>query len=165
MMVRTAMFALLCVVLVSGHALANDGFGVGIIAGEPTGVSGEMWLTKSTAIDAAAAWSFSGADDSFLIQSDYLFYNMGLFDSVRTGTLALYFGMGGRIKFASDTQAGIRVPVGVDYLFETAPVDIFLELVPVLDLVKETEFDFNAAIGVRYFFGRTTTAASEGIVR
>ncbi len=164
-MIRTAMITLLSVALLAGVALADDGFGLGVIVGEPTGISGELWLTQSTAVDAAAAWSFSGPDDSFLIQSDYLFYNMGLFDGIKTGTLALYFGMGGRIRFASETQVGIRVPIGLDYLFESAPVDIFFEVVPILDLVKETEFDFNAAIGARYFFGRTTTASEEGIVR
>jgi hypothetical protein len=33
-----------------------DGFGVGIILGEPTGLSGKYWLTEKTAVDAAVAW-------------------------------------------------------------------------------------------------------------
>ena len=153
-MIRTALAAILCLALLSGSALAADGrFGAGVIAGEPTGLSGEMWLTKNTAIDAAVAWSFGSGEDAFLIHSDYLFYNSGLID-VKKGSLAVYFGFGGRIKFAANTQVGIRVPVGLDYLFEGAPVDLFGEVVPILDLVDKTEFNFAAAVGVRYFFGR-----------
>ena len=153
-MIRTALITLLGLALLTGSALAEDGrFGVGVIVGEPTGLSGEMWLTKSTAIDAAAAWSFGDGEDAFLIHSDYLFYNTGLFN-VKTGTMAVYFGLGGRVKFASDTQVGIRIPVGIDYVFANAPVDIFGEIVPILDLVDKTELNLAAALGVRYFFGR-----------
>jgi hypothetical protein len=154
LMIRTALITLLGLALLSGGVLAEDGgFGIGVIAGEPTGLSGEMWLTKSTAIDAAAAWSFGAGEDAFLIHSDYLFYNMGWID-VKTGTMAVYFGLGGRVKFATDTQVGIRIPVGLDYMFEGAPVDIFGEIVPILDLVDKTELNLAAALGVRYFFGR-----------
>jgi hypothetical protein len=31
-------------------------------------------------------------------------------------------------------------------------VDIFLEVVPILDLAPKTDFKINAAIGARYFF-------------
>jgi len=41
---------------------------------------------------------------------------------------------------------------GINYLFEGVPLDIFLELVPILDLAPEMGFDFNGAIGIRYFF-------------
>jgi len=46
----------------------------------------------------------------------------------------------------------VRIPVGIDYLFSDAPVDIFLEVVPMLDLIPKTKFQFNAALGARYFF-------------
>ncbi len=153
-MIRTALVTILGLALISGSALAADGrFGIGAIVGEPTGLSGEMWLTENTAIDAAVAWSFGSGEDAFLIHSDYLFYNTGLID-VKKGSMAVYFGLGGRIKFANDTQVGIRIPVGLDYLFEGAPVDLFGEVVPILDLVDKTELNFAAAVGVRYFFGK-----------
>jgi hypothetical protein len=153
-MIRTALVTILGLALLSGNALAADGqFGVGVIAGEPTGLSAEMWMTKNTAIDAAVAWSFGDGEDAFLIHSDYLYYNSGLID-VKKGSMAVYFGLGGRIKFATKSQIGIRIPVGLDYLFQDTPVDIFGEVVPILDLVDNTELNFAAAVGVRYFFGR-----------
>ena len=57
------------------------------------------------------------------------------------------------MKFESESKIGIRIPVGIAYLMEDAPIDFFFELVPLLDLIPDTDFAFNAAIGVRYFFG------------
>ncbi|MBP2681688.1 MAG: hypothetical protein H6Q78_1551, partial [Candidatus Krumholzibacteriota bacterium] len=50
-----------------------------------------------------------------------------------------------------------RVPVGLTYIFDGAPLDIFFEIVPILDLIPDTEFDANAAIGIRFYFGGVAT--------
>ncbi len=111
------------------------------------------WLSRDTALDIALAWSFEG-DNSFTIHGDYLTHRFHLI-SVRKGRLPVYFGLGGRIKFdGDDIKVGIRVPVGLNYLFENAPLDLFLEVVPRLELVPDTEVNLNAAVGIRYFFGR-----------
>jgi hypothetical protein len=62
----------------------------------------------------------------------------------------------GHSKFEDDSKVGVRVPLGMDYLLGTAPLDFFLELVPILDLAPSTDFSLNAAIGIRYFFGQET---------
>ena len=41
---------------------------------------------------------------------------------------------------------------GLDYLFATKPLDIVLEIVPVLDIVPDVNLGINGAIGIRYFF-------------
>ncbi|UCH66063.1 MAG: hypothetical protein JSW63_02715, partial [Ignavibacterium sp.] len=65
----------------------------------------------------------------------------------------IYYGIGARLKFGEeDTKLAVRIPVGAAYLFEDAPVDIFLEVVPMLELIPKTKFQFNAALGARYFF-------------
>jgi hypothetical protein len=50
------------------------------------------------------------------------------------------------------TTAGVRVPVGVSYLFERSPVDLFGEVVPILDVSREADFELNAVVGLRYYF-------------
>jgi len=124
--------------------------GAGIIAGEPTGLSFKYWLSEKTALDAAFAWSFVD-ENAFQIHADYLIHNFTLI-SVPEGKLPFYFGIGGRIKFSNDASLGVRVPVGLAYIFKDAPIDIFLEVVPILDLLPKTDFDISAAIGGRYFF-------------
>jgi hypothetical protein len=42
-----------------GVAYEKNDFGLGIILGCPTGLSAKLWLSKSSAFDAATAWSFS----------------------------------------------------------------------------------------------------------
>lgn len=148
---RTMVIGMLAVVLIAGSASAQGRFGIGVIVGEPTGVSGKLWLTERTAIDGAAAWSFS--DEAALhLHADYLFHNFDLIE-VEKGRFPVYFGVGGRVKFEDDSKFGVRIPVGIAYIMEDAPLDFFLELVPLLDLVPDTDFNFNAAIGVRFFFG------------
>jgi hypothetical protein len=153
---KKILLSLVLVVMLAPSAFAGGGdFGLGIIAGEPTGLSTKLWLTSKTAVDGAVAWSFGDGEDALHIHSDYIIHNMRLFQ-VERGVLALHFGVGGRLKFADDPLLGIRVPVGVTYLYDGAPLDTFLEIVPILDLVDETDLNLNAAIGVRYFFGRTS---------
>jgi len=138
-------------VLFSGLNLSQDKkIGAGIIVGEPTGLSFKYWLTEKTALDAGLAWSFVD-ENAFQIQADYLIHNFNLI-KVSKGKLPFYFGIGGRLKFSTDVILGIRVPLGLAYIFSDAPVDIFLEIVPILDLLPKTDFTISAAIGGRYFF-------------
>lgn len=157
-------FALLFV-LATGAARAQqaDDFGLGVILAEPTGLSAKYWINRDEAIDAAAAWSFSRYT-SFEFHADYLIHRYDLFHDVDTtvGKPALYFGLGGRLKLGDsnnntsegDDRLGIRVPVGITYLFAKAPFDVFAEVVPILDIAPDTKLDANAAIGGRFYFGR-----------
>jgi len=150
---RTILFAITLIILQTGYSFCQDkGFGLGVIVGEPTGVSAKYWMSSVTAIDAALAWSF--VDQGALhIHADYLFHNFHLITFETRGTWPVYYGIGARLKFGDeDTKLAIRIPVGAEYLFSDAPVDIFLEVVPMLELIPKTKFQFNAALGARYFF-------------
>jgi len=148
----------------------KSGFGLGIIVGEPTGITGKYWLSSKSAIDGAIAWSLHG--ESLHLHGDYLIHKFDVF-KVSKGSLPLYFGVGVRVRFDDyehyydhhdhhyyddhydndhHARIGIRIPVGLDYLFAHDPIDIFFEIVPILDLTPDTDFGFNAAIGFRYFF-------------
>ena len=147
--------AVMAMMLFAGSAVSQGNFGMGVILGEPTGVSAKLWLTDRTAIDAAAAWSFSH-EAALHLHADYLLHNFDLI-TVEQGRLPVHFGIGGRVKFEDDSRFGIRIPVGLTYIFDGAPIDIFFEVVPILDLVPDTDFDLNAAIGARFFFGQVQT--------
>lgn len=152
---RSIAIALVAVMILAGSAAAQGNFGLGIILGEPTGVSAKLWLSDRTAVDAAAAWSFSD-EAAFHLHADFLLHNFDLI-TVEKGRLPIHFGIGGRLKFEDDTKLGIRIPVGLTYIFDGAPVDIFFEVVPILDVAPDTEFEANAAIGARFFFGSVNT--------
>jgi hypothetical protein len=152
-MTRFAVILALLLVFFAGSAVAAGGpFGLGIIVGEPTGLSGKLFLSDANAIDGAVAWSFSG-DNAFHIHGDYLYHNYTLLD-VEKGKLPLYFGIGASFKFREDADdnLGVRIPVGLAYMFDGAPFDVFVEIVPVLELTPDTDFELEGAIGGRFFF-------------
>jgi len=128
-------------------------FGLGVIIGEPTGPCFKHWLGNKSAIDGAVAWSFE-RHGSMHLHADYLLHVFSVVD-VDEGSFPFYYGIGGRLKFGHDNdddRLGIRIPLGFEYLFDDAPPGIFFELVPILDLAPKTEIEYNAAIGIRYYF-------------
>jgi len=133
-----------------GMAYEKNDFGLGIILGSPTGLSGKFWLGKSIAFDAAAAWSFS-REGRFQIHGDYLWHNFNLI-KVEEGSFPLYYGLGFRVNFGDETEAGVRFPIGLEYLFPRAPFDVFIEVVPILRVIQKTDFEIDGAIGARFFF-------------
>ena len=152
-MVRLVVILALLVALFScGTTVAQDrGLGLGIILGEPTGLCFKKWRTSGTAIDGALAWSF-GKKNVLHLHADYLVHNFNL-SKAQKDKLALHYGVGGRIKITNDeSRIGVRIPIGIDYIFQKVPLDIFLEFVPLLDLAPGTDFRSSGAIGIRYFF-------------
>jgi hypothetical protein len=143
----TILFSL---IFISSINAQSSGIGVGLIVGEPTGISGKYWTGNTTAFDAALAWSFVD-ENAFQIHADYLFHNIRLI-TISEGKLPFYYGIGARLKTANDIKLGVRVPLGLAYLFQNVPIDIFVEVVPILDLIPKTDFQINAALGARYFF-------------
>ncbi|MDZ7758465.1 hypothetical protein [Rhodohalobacter sp.] len=120
---------------------------LGVILGEPTGISFKGWQSERTAIDAALAWSF-GDNGSVHLHADYLRHNWLDVDS---GSLAFYYGIGARALFSDDSKFGARIPVGLQYLFPETRLSMFFEVAPTLDLIPETSFGVNGGIGVRIF--------------
>jgi len=125
--------------------------GLGVIFGEPTGLSGKVWTTDQTAFDFGVAWSFQNKGH-FHLHADYLYHNFSYFD-VDKGSLPFYLGIGGRVRFhKDDNRLGVRFVVGIEYFFEDWPMAVFVEVVPILDLAPETEGDVNGGLGFRFYF-------------
>lgn len=142
----------LCTVATS---LQARGFGVGIVAGAPTGLSMKAWSQKSVAWDAAMAWS---------LNSDYLYVHIDRlqhdFSAIRLnelrGKLGLNYGLGA--AFIADNSPrnsfnglGARVPLGLNYLFSSNPLEVFAEMSAILMVVPETDLLIEPAIGARYY--------------
>ena len=129
--------------------LRMPAFSLGAVIGEPTGVSAKLWLDRRSALDAAVGFSFARAT-AFNLQLDYLVHLHDVLDPA-SGTAMIYLGGGARIKTEDDTRFGFRVPVGVEYVFEVTPMDLFLEIAPIVDVTPEVVLSFNVGIGFRFF--------------
>jgi hypothetical protein len=132
--------------------------GVGFIVGEPTGLDAKFFMNNENALEFGLAWSLSGQNELHM-QGDYLWHRYGLIDMKNGDEMPLYFGIGARFIFTEsdpggndDNIFGIRFPVGLAYMFTNYPFDIFMEIVPILDLTPDSDFDLEGAIGARFWF-------------
>ena len=155
MRIKYLLIPLILLLATNSLAIAGERFGIGVIAGNPDGITGKYLMNNNRAIDVGFGWKTSG-DKEYQIYGDYLFYKYDLI-KVPHGKLPLYFGVGARyINYreddGKDNKFGIRIPVGIEYLFWESRLGAFAEFVPVLSLTPDTKFEFGSGIGIRYFF-------------
>jgi hypothetical protein len=127
-------------------------FGLGIILGEPTGISGKYWLEEKKAIDFALGYGLLGDKSRFSLHVDYLYHTDN--DFIENLGMPVYYGFGVRLRTHSSERGslGVRGVMGVLQNLDKYPVEIFLEVVPVFQLLPETKLKLDAAIGGRYYF-------------
>ena len=153
---RTVFTATILMLLFAGNNVraADRGMGVGVIIGEPTGICAVNRVNESNSLAAAIAWSLTG-NSSLHLHIDDLFHKNDLW------VLPFYYGGGIRLLLVEDsededdkrtTRLGIRLPLGINYQFDPYPIDAFFEVVPIIGLLPDTDFDLNAAVGVRFYF-------------
>jgi len=135
-----------------GASTGPGDFGLGITAGEPTGVSLKFWSGSRTALDVAVGWSLDESEWVYA-HADYLWHRYDL-EIEFPGALPFYVGAGARVLLheGDESRVGLRVPIGLDYLTDDRRFDLFLEVAPVVDLVPDTEFTLTGGIGARYYF-------------
>jgi hypothetical protein len=126
--------------------------GVGVLLGEPTGLSVKYFFNETIAVDGGFGWSFHDETDPHL-HADLLWHKFDLIP-VPEGQLPVYVGLGGRVKFRDnkDDRVGFRLPIGVSYIFEDLPMDVFAEVAPIIDFTPSTRGGVNIGVGVRWWF-------------
>lgn len=126
----------------------------------PVGLSLKSWINDRQAVTGST--SFLVGDDEpsspqsfWIIEANYLFHNFQPVD-VEEGDLGLYIGPGVQftVNEAADNDFALRAPLGINYIFEDTPADVFVEMAPTLQLTDPTLLRFDGAIGFRYFIGR-----------
>ncbi|MEO5968976.1 MAG: hypothetical protein ABIQ95_03540 [Bdellovibrionia bacterium] len=166
----TSMTFLALVCAVPAQAAANrlsDGSkAIGLILGNPSGVTGKMWLEDSHAVDMGLSFS---SDSFILVYADYLLHFPGLFGSSSTFTenLKPYLGLGAELSFARDSNRigsryltaggssmgiGVRIPIGAEWMVPDAPFGIFLEIAPVFGIAPTSYSVVESGVGVRWYF-------------
>ena len=146
----TALFIAGLLAATNIHAQQNQ-FGLGVMVGAPTGLSGKYWVNDDNAIDFGIAYSFVEANNAFSFHADYLFHAKGWFPKL--DKLDFYYGYGLRIRTNKDqTSLGARGVAGLALMLKDSPVNIFVELAPVFKFIPSTALNLDASIGARYYF-------------
>src|ERR1039457_238047 len=74
----------------------DKGYGIGIILGEPSGLSGKYWLNSTNALDFGLGFSFTNFNNSRIqLNCDYLWNNYNLLKT--SEKFVIYFGPGIKI--------------------------------------------------------------------
>jgi hypothetical protein len=147
---------------VQGSRAQERAFGLGVIVGEPTGLSAKLWTSSTNAFDFGLGWSIGGdrigrnniyySGSRVHFHMDYLWHS---FDAIQsTERFPLYYGIGGRINSGAgyDAAFAVRGVFGIAWMPHNAPVDVFLELVPSLQFTSSSNFAIDAGLGARYYF-------------
>ncbi len=124
--------------------------GLGIILGEPTGLTLKQGLGGMFAVDFAVGWSFRGGG-AIDIHADGLVHPFQLLKEGQ-GRLVAYFGAGPRVVARHDVAFAARIPVGLTALFDRSSLEFFVELVPELVLYPGTDVILEGGIGLRIYF-------------
>jgi hypothetical protein len=159
-----AAVALVALVAAPRTAAAEGGpFGLGLIIGSPTGISGKYYLGGSgNAMDFAVGGAVA-SNRGLHVHADYLWHPVMLTrdDSFN---LPLHVGVGVRLldhddggkSGDDDFHVGVRVPGGITFDFTEVPLDVFIEIALVADFRSDHNdsfgLDLNAGVGVRYYF-------------
>lgn len=138
------------VFLFSSQVFAAGDWGYGFMVGYPTGITAKKILANGRAFDAGAGWSLGG-HTNFQIHSDWLFNKQDALYWNDKDPMDLYFGIGGRMKFADDIEVGVRIPLGLAYFLSERQLEIFTELAPIWDFLPSSEIEAQFMIGMRYY--------------
>lgn len=131
-------------------------FGLGLILGDPTGLSANYRFAGDRSVDGALAWNF-GRWPGFEIRSDYLWHRKNVFHGGKFG-FDLHYGIGGRLISIDDrretdrTYFGPRLAVGLGTNFNRSALEVFTELALVMNIIPGTSADLDFGLGARIYF-------------
>jgi hypothetical protein len=136
---------------------SNKTFGLGIMLGEPSGISGKYFMSADTAIDFGVGSYYGYRDHGLHVHADFL-WHPAVIAKADAFWVPLYVGIGGRfLDHGNHGHVGARVPLGLALDFNNVPLDVFFELAAVLDIALNDDHsrlygDVSASIGIRYWF-------------
>ena len=139
------------------HAARRGDQGVGVLLGNPSGLTYKMWVDEKVAIDGAVGV----AQSEFDVHATLLIHNFNWAKNIKdnlikgitdSGDFPLYFGVGPRVLFDDKTELGVRFPLGLAFMPHQSQWEFFGELAPVLRLTPSTGIDTDYSIGLRYYF-------------
>jgi hypothetical protein len=145
----------LFIVIVS---LGFSQFALGLMAGQPSGLSARIGMGDNLSLDLGAAYSFLWIS-GIHFHADIVYVDHSLL-RITDRVIPLYIGGGIRYVGAywyglSYSTISARVPLGILYPFtvdRNTVLEFFAEIVPTAQVYPDFSFDVSFALGLRYRF-------------
>ncbi|OGJ89065.1 MAG: hypothetical protein A2268_11855 [Candidatus Raymondbacteria bacterium RifOxyA12_full_50_37] len=138
----------LCAVLYA-PAAAGGPFGLGVIFGAPSGLSGKYWFNNRVSFDGIIGFHHYWKS-SMSLNADWT-YHWGELTPLREGRLMLGLGGGPFTAWGNNFGLGVRVKGVIDFMFPDVPLNLFFEVAPEILLV-DPGLTASAGLGIRWFF-------------
>jgi len=135
--------------------IAQDkGIGVGVVLGDPTGITSKMWLDGRSALSVTAGYDFRSVGGTIHLNLDY-FYHPWIV-ALDQGNILVYLGPGVGLGLHSKIGLTLRAPAGITYHFESYPLETFLEIIPALEITGPvgTGGWLGSYLGARWYFNK-----------
>jgi hypothetical protein len=150
-------------------------FGLGLVLGDPTGLSAKYWVTPTNALDFGLGfWGYGVGNHCWHDNAGYAhcdnyygYHHAGTVNvdylwewNIARGKAQLdwHLGPGGRLIWRGQCNGdcvalAARMPVGLDLTFsEPSFLELFLELAPAFYVVPGFDFAIEAGLGIRFYF-------------
>ncbi len=150
--------AVMSIILFHSYSAAQDEqiprYELGVLLGEPTGLSAKYWFDQRFAADAALAWNFG--QGTLGIYADYLIHPFRLFGN------HVYIGAGATVRAGGDWFLGARFPIGYQSFSDRLPISFFAELAPRIGLLPPAALGLGGGGGIRVVWGKAQTQSTTG---
>ena len=133
-------------------AIPAEGMAFGVFLGQPTGFTFRIGVASTQSMEFKAAWSLGSSQAAFSAEGNWLIEFPNTIVIEREQFIP-YTGIGASLGVGSgELGLGFRVPGGIVYRFESAPIELCLEIGLGMSIIPATAFNATGGLGVRYRF-------------
>jgi len=158
---RCGVAVVLAFALLASRGYAQERFGIGVMLGEPSGISWKYHLSSKNALSGLVGFS---PFDRFRVHVDYLWISRP-FDEP---SLSFWYGLGGAVGFGradylvkqdkhsyvtrtASMGLGVRMVGALNFAIPRSPVEIGLEVAPIVILGPRAGVGIDGGIYVRFY--------------
>lgn len=127
----------------------------GLSIGIPTGISLNIkTVHKKEHIGYDSGLAFNTADSELYFTFDVIKYDyQKIVSKELTGKIPIFYGIGCVINSTKkDTELGMEIVGGLEYIFNDIPFNIFFKLSPIVYIIPSVKPGIASVIGIRYIF-------------
>jgi len=131
-------------------------FGIGLVLGYPDiGLSINYFFSSSVSLQVDPTLHLGRDNNAVGGRVDLLFW-MPRLATWEVANLRWYVGPGANLGLGLGNNGGFglgaELPTGIGLQFNSVPIDLNLEAVPVLYIIEELHFGIGGALNARYYF-------------